>query len=74
MTKTEQKKRQAKEIRKFRNDNNIHRCQCCGRPLRDTPHHFLCGRCWRFKKEKPFKWRNYLKKHKAKSELERRTP
>lgn len=62
MVQSQWKVRSSKEIIKFRKDNDITRCQCCGVYLKRTPHHFLCDNCWDIKKNKPLEWNAYFKR------------
>jgi len=59
MARTKNRKRRANNILKYRKENDIERCDCCGVFLADIPHHHLCNKCWRVKKHKPFEWKNY---------------
>lgn len=59
MTRTKNRKHRANNILKYRKENDIERCDCCGVILGEIPHHHLCNKCWRVKKRKPLEWNNY---------------
>lgn len=61
MGKSKWKVRNGKKIQKFRKDNGITRCQCCGLSIESMCHHYLCNKCWYVKNNKPLEWKHYYK-------------
>ena len=45
----------------FRKIRGITNCNCCGRPLKNTPHHFLCESCHAMKVKNPLNWKHWFK-------------
>lgn len=55
MTLTKSKKKRLelskKRIINFKKEKGITKCQWCGHPIENSPHHFLCWVCWNIQKK-----------------------
>ena len=48
-------------IVRFRERRGIKNCNCCGRLLKNTAHHFLCEPCHHMKNKNPLNWKHWFK-------------
>ena len=52
MTNSHKKKRKRSKLRRWRENNKSLNCKSCGKPLKDTIHHFYCNKCHEIEKLK----------------------